>query len=183
MSIGEWFYQLRTQGMGGKGANEAAKNWAVQSKRALGTVDAEQLNVLRELIVNREANTIIDLVNTDLSDLNFSNYFDINLDLSWVNLSKTDLSRSKLYKVNLVKAKLDEANLMQADLTDASMMGANLRDTKLNEATLVSTNLRSADLRKAILNRKLTKSQLILSKLNYAMLNKADIKQCGADLC
>ncbi|HGJ5892595.1 MAG TPA: pentapeptide repeat-containing protein [Arsenophonus apicola] len=188
--IHERLYQLKTQGMGGKGASRAAQRWSMESKQILGsTANVERLNKLKELIVNREANTVINLFNADLSNINFSSYFDkvkVTIDLSLANLSKANLSNSNLYKVNLMKANLDTANLAEtnlqySNLTEASMVGVNLCDAKLNESILIKVDLRSAELTKATLNgvdlteAKLKSSKLVEAKMIFSKLNNADL--------
>jgi uncharacterized protein YjbI with pentapeptide repeats len=195
VSIRERLYQLKTQGMGGKGANKAAQRWTAETKRVTGSAtNAERLYKLKELIGNREANTVINLTNADLSNINFSNYFNmfnVKIDLSSADLTGINLRNSKLYQIKLKKAKLDVANLsqsslMHSNLTKASMMSANLRDAKLNEAILRKVDLGSADLTKAILdgvdlteaklmNSKLADARMIFTKLNNADLYSANL--------
>ncbi|MFS1563399.1 MAG: hypothetical protein ACL7AX_07335 [Candidatus Arsenophonus phytopathogenicus] len=59
--IRERLYWLKTQGMGGKGANAAAKNLSSQSDTVSTQLEKISLKQLDKLLVNRQANTIIDL--------------------------------------------------------------------------------------------------------------------------
>ena len=68
VSIGERLYQLRTQGMGGKGTNEAAKNWSSQADFSTFYQSQQQkLQALSTQLAKRRPGITINLSAENLS--------------------------------------------------------------------------------------------------------------------
>jgi uncharacterized protein YjbI with pentapeptide repeats len=113
---------------------------------------------------------------------------ELQLNLSYQNLSETDLSEAVLKNANLNRAILNNANINGANLTDAKLRGAYLGGANLNGAIMVGTDLRALE--------DISNSDSHCADLKDAQLNGADIrgaflieadlssaKLCGANLC
>lgn len=123
-------------------------------------------DILHEVTLAREGNSVPYLEWADLSGLNLS-----HIDLGQANLAKADLRGA-----NLGGAVLDRANLAGANLSEA-----NLAQTNLDRANLTRADLTRADLAEAILSRaNLTDADLTDVDLAYADLSRANLT--GADL-
>ncbi|WP_180560533.1 pentapeptide repeat-containing protein [Arsenophonus endosymbiont of Apis mellifera] len=182
ISLREHLYHLKTQGMGGKGASKAARNLSSQSDTISTQLEKISLRQVEKLLVNRQANTIINLSRRDLSDMQLSHCFNQNIDSTFVNLNGANLTKSKLIKAILINIKLNGANLTEADLTNANLFAADL-----SEADLTNTNLFAADLTEVNLNNaKLFAADLAEANLTNAKLFAADLTQVNltkAKLC
>lgn len=184
--IGERLYQLKIQGLGGKGAKMGAKKLAAQSN----TVQLEQisLNELKELLLIQQENTIIDLSSKNLHNIDFSTLFAEKIDLTFVNFSDANLSGSNLSNLNLTNATLHKAslngailhrvNLNNANLISVDLYRAILNDAKLNNANLLRANLKETNLVNAdLINADLTQATLSHTNLMHANLPHADLTQ------
>ncbi|HGJ5880427.1 MAG TPA: pentapeptide repeat-containing protein [Arsenophonus nasoniae] len=184
--IGERLYQLKIQGLGGKGAKMGAKKLAAQSN----TVQLEQisLNELKELLLIQQENTIIDLSSKNLHNIDFSTLFAEKIDLTFVNFSDANLSGSNLSNLNLTNATLHKAslngailhrvNLNNANLISVDLYRAILNDAKLNNANLLRANLKETNLVNAdLINADLTQATLSHTNLMHANLAHADLTQ------
>jgi uncharacterized protein YjbI with pentapeptide repeats len=182
ISLREHLYHLKTQGMGGKGASKAARNLSSQSDTISTQLEKISLRQVEKLLVNRQANTIINLSRRDLSDMQLSHCFNQNIDSTFVNLNGANLTKSKLIKAILINIKLNGANLTEADLTNANLFAADL-----SEADLTNANLFAADLTEVNLNNaKLFAADLAEANLTNAKLFAADLTQVNltkAKLC
>jgi uncharacterized protein YjbI with pentapeptide repeats len=78
-------------------------------------------------LINRE-NTIISLVNADLSGVDLENAY-----LEKVNLSGTNLRNADLRNADLFNADMSQANLNAADLNDANLKGASITQGQLGQ--------------------------------------------------
>jgi hypothetical protein len=74
------------------------------------------------------------------------------VELGEVNLPYIDFSRTDLSRANLRGTNLFHANLRKADLNRATLQNADLRKADLSDAYLGQANLTDADLRRANLN-------------------------------
>lgn len=184
VSIQERLYHLRTQGLGGKGSKMAAQNFSDQfaQKRvdlywdfhrntfSLQT-DKKKLYILKNLLKNRRANTVINLSRHHLN----------NMDLTQCYNGGTNLSLAHLDRVNLADTNLSGANLSQTQLIHADLTGASLVYSELRGANLTHTNLTNGDLTNASLdganltNTNLTGTNLTNVNLINANLSDADL--------
>lgn len=182
VSLREHLYHLKTQGMGGKGASKAARNLSFQSDTISTQLEKISLRQVEKLLVNRQANTIINLSRRDLSNMQLSHCFNQNIDNTFVNLNGANLTKSKLIKAILINIKLNGANLTEADLTNANLFAADL-----SEADLTNANLFAADLTEVNLNSaKLFSADLAEANLTNAKLFASDLTQVNltkAKLC
>jgi uncharacterized protein YjbI with pentapeptide repeats len=150
---------------------------------------------------DRDRGTLVDLSETDLRGLRFTERAPIKLpkvdlygaDLRWAQLSGADLHKAKLEKAILEHASLDGANLQHAELMGASLRNASLAKANLRRAymhcaswsygqtgeveeryncvDMSGTILKGADLRNAKMSD---------VNLDFARLSGADLR--GADL-
>jgi len=96
------------------------------------------------------------------------------LELWEVNLPFINLSRSDLRATALREANLYHANLEKSDLSLAVLENANLREANMRGAKLYRTNLRGADLRRANLRgADLRGADLTGARLKNAVLTDA----------
>ncbi|WGL98747.1 pentapeptide repeat-containing protein [Arsenophonus sp. aPb] len=187
VSIRERLYQLKTQGLGGKRANEAAKNWLSEPNASSFYQSQQQkLQALSRQLAKRRPDVNLNLSGEDFRYLNLTQVFGGYHNLAQANLQGTNLSRANLTGITMV-----EANLAKAIMNQTQLVNANLRAANLNEAQLTGANLAKADLcytnlvdsamNDAILeDAYLNNSNLTNSNLAGANLAKATIS--GADL-
>lgn len=121
---------------------------------------------------------------------------DLNINLSWSDLSKSDFSEVDFSGLNLRDANLNGSILKKAILRDTNLSGSDLCSCNLCEADLSMSNLEGAflihsDLKRAkLINANLSSTDLSRADLSEAILNNtnltgslisyADLK--GADL-
>jgi hypothetical protein len=95
---------------------------------------------------------------------------DVEVNLSWANLSKAELRKANFRKAqldwaNLCGARLDGSNLSEAQLLGTDLSDADLRETDFRKANLSEARLGGADLRRA---------DLMGAVLSEAYLHNAD---------
>ncbi len=138
---------------------------------------------VKELINDNED---IDLSYLDLSKTNLK-YINLNYsNLNRANLCETNLSRANLCRVNLCESLLTEVDFHGSNLSKSNLFKANLERTNLFKVDLRGANMREADLRKAYLAKadlsgaNLQETDLSEADLREADLRRADLRQ--ADL-
>ncbi len=146
-------------------------------------------------------NTIVELRDADLSEVNLSGQHLANVKLqgthldkavlAHANLSKADLSNSTICNADLSDADLFATQMEYALLEGSDLFGAKLNAALLSRAILTQANLNFAKLEKAKIFRtdlsgaKLRRTRLIDAELNGSQLTKADLSSAdltGADL-
>lgn len=150
---------------------------------------------------DRDDGTVIDLSETDLRGLRFTDRASIKLpgvdlssaDLRYATLTGADLRRARLGNAHLYAADLDKANLRGAHLATASLGGANFHSADLRSADMTCGNSvvdpqtggvtaqTCVDLQAAILDgADLRNAKMSGADLRHATLTGADLR--GADL-
>jgi uncharacterized protein YjbI with pentapeptide repeats len=133
-----------------------------------------------------DAGTAIDLTDTDLRGLRFTDRTIFNLpgvqlrgaDLRGAVLTRADLHGSNMYKANLATARLSSANLKHVVLKGASLADTNLDKADLRQADMSCyTYERCADLRSASISH----TDLRNAKLVGANLRAVDAIYGGPD--
>jgi len=127
-----------------KGLRTSRKNAEVRSVARTRTVsvlralDKERKSLLIQFLQESQlintTNTIINLWDADLSDIDLNEVILSHVDLSFVNLSGA----------NLVSADLQGAVLRETDLTNANLKGADLTGANLNKAKVTLKQLAMA---------------------------------------
>ncbi|HGJ5897361.1 pentapeptide repeat-containing protein [Arsenophonus apicola] len=142
VSIRERLYQLKTQGLGGKRANEAAKHWLSEpNTSSFYQSQQRKLQALSRQLAKRRPDVNLNLSGEDFSYLNLTQVLGNYHNLAQANLQGTNLSRANLTDIIMV-----EANLAKAIMNQTQLVNANLRAANLNEAQLTGANLAKADL-------------------------------------
>ncbi|WP_334467974.1 pentapeptide repeat-containing protein [Arsenophonus sp. PmNCSU2021_1] len=127
VSIRERLYQLKTQGMGGKRANEAAKNWPLQSEvSSFYQSQQQKLQALSTQLAKRRIGSKLNLSSEDLSYMDLTQVFGGYHNLAHANLQGTNLSRSNLKDIIIMEANLTKAIMNQTQLANANLLMANL---------------------------------------------------------
>jgi uncharacterized protein YjbI with pentapeptide repeats len=75
------------------------------------------------------------------------------VNLSFINLSRSDLKLTSLSEANLYRANLEDSDLRMANLKNANLREANLQNSNLFHANLSGADLRHANLRSADLRQ------------------------------
>ncbi|HGJ5867230.1 pentapeptide repeat-containing protein [Arsenophonus nasoniae] len=194
VSIRERLYQLKTQGMGGKRANEAAKNWLSESNTSSFYQSQQQkLQALSRQLAKRRPDINLNLSGEDLSYLNLTQVFGGYHNLAQANLQGTNLSNANLTDIIMVEANLAKAimnqtqlfnaNLLMANLNEALLIGANLAKANLCDTNLVDSAMNNARLEGAYLNNSnLTNSNLTGANLTQASISGANLTNANLSM-
>ncbi|HGJ5864136.1 MAG TPA: pentapeptide repeat-containing protein [Arsenophonus nasoniae] len=194
VSIRERLYQLKTQGMGGKRANEAAKNWLSESNTSSFYQSQQQkLQALSRQLAKRRPDINLNLSGEDLSYLNLTQVFGGYHNLAQANLQGTNLSNANLTDIIMVEANLAKAimnqtqlfnaNLLMANLNEALLIGANLAKANLCDTNLVDSAMNNARLEGAYLNNSnLTNSNLTCANLTQASISGANLTNANLSM-
>ena len=138
--------------------------------------------VKRLIDIKTKTNWNIDM---DISKINLSGFNLSGADLSGFNLSGANLWRANLWRANLSGANLSGANLLGAHLLEANLLGANLSgadlsDTNLSDADLSITRLSRANLSGADLSvANLSGANLLGARLLGANLSEANLSEAN----
>src|SRR6266496_1232913 len=178
-----------------KSDDEVRKIATARTLTVLPNFDAQRkrsvIKFLRDAQLIKAKDTVIDLMEADLSkaDLGRGKIRELNLletELTFVDLSGANLKNTQLRKSSLMSSVLFRADLREADLSEASLfmtnfIEANLRKAKLIKADLTGawlarTDLREADLSDAhMFQADLRKADLTLAKIDNADLSEANL--------
>lgn len=173
--------------MGGKRANEAAKNWPLQSEvSSFYQSQQQKLQALSTQLAKRRIGSKLNLSSEDLSYMDLTQVFGGYHNLAHANLQGTNLSRSNLKDIIIVEANLTKAimnqtqlanaNLLMANLNEAQLAGANLTKANLCNTNLVNSAMNGTILQEAYLNNSnLTNSDLTGANLAQAKIANANL--------
>lgn len=115
-----------------------------------------------------------DLVNNNLTGVDFAGADLNDAKVFGADLSKADLRGASLIHVHLARASLRYATLTRAKLIDANLFEARLFDADLSGADLTRANLRGADLTQVdLINANLRGANLIDADLSNSHLQNA----------